>query len=363
MSSKIDRREEVRRIVAWIGEEDPLDRRSVAGWSRSPDADRVLERILDAFVEFGPEPRSRSARRPTRLAVVLVATLVVGAGAAAASGVLFGGPAPEAVKNDLANTDQGMPPDLRENPDVRNAHLAAETDGAQLYAAALADGGYCLEIVTQESGPRGAVCTPSSTAAGEPIEITVPFVDPITLDSPIVVGGRVNAGAVTSLTATFADGSSQAVPLGDDGYFIFRVAPEHLRSTHLDGATLSAADASGQQIATGSVPPSDFTDPRDADRRQPIFVSTISTHDDFTKVLGVEGRVNLSGAATLELRYPDGTTVAVALDHEGRYHYDVPTARRGDLFDEPGWLIARDPSGNEIARARVAAVAYWRASG
>jgi hypothetical protein len=192
------------------------------------------------------------------------------------------------------------------------------------------------------------------------IHVTVPFDDPLTTSSPFVVGGRVNVSGATSLRATFADGSTQPIALGDDGFFVFAVATDQLSQAHLHGMKLVAADAAGTEIASVDVPPTDFSDPEKQDAKQPIFVSTISTESDLTKVLGVEGSVNIPGAVTLELRYPDGTTVAIPLAADGSYRYDLPERRTGDLFDEPGWLIARDASGNELARAPVASVASWR---
>jgi hypothetical protein len=304
-------------------------------------------------------PLPRRGRRP----LIMVAALVIaGAGVAAAAQIL-GGPAPSRVKEDLVNVDQGMPSDLRYNPDVQNARLVARADGASLYFASLADGGYCSEIVTPTSGPAGAICVTGASLDQEPtIHVTVPFVDPVTTSSPFVVGGRVNVGGATSLQATFADGSTQSIVLGDDGFFVFAVATEELTEAHQQGVRLVATDIAGMEIASVDVPPTDFSNPAKQDARQPIFVSTISTQNDLTRVLGVEGSVNIAGAVNLELSYPDGTTVDIPLTADGHYHYDLPKRRTGDLFDVPGWLIARDRSGNELARTPVAAVAYWRAT-
>ena len=248
------------------------------------------------------------------------------------------------------------------NPDVKDARLVAQADGASLYYASLADGGYCSEIVTPASGPAGAICVTGGSLDQEPIHVTVPFDDPVTTSSPFVVGGRVNVSGATSLQATFADGSTQSITLGDDGFFVFAVGADQLAEAHQHGVKLVAADAAGTEIASVDIPPTDFSDPAKQDAKQPIFVSTISTQNDLTKVLGVEGSVNVPGAVTLELRYPDGTTVDIPLAADGRYRYDVPEQRTGDLFDTPGWLIARDASGKELARTPVAAVAYWRSN-
>ncbi len=340
---------------------DPLGGRSIVGWSRTDEADAMLRLViageLSAGVDaFARKPTRRRGKRPIILAAAL---LITGVSVAAASGLL-GGPAPLRVKEDLANVDQGIPSDLRYNPDVRNARLVAQADGASLYYASLADGGYCSEIVTPASGPAGAICVAGGNLDQEQIHVTVPFVDPVTTSSPFVVGGRVNVTGATSLEATFADGGTQSITLGDDGFFVFAVATDQLSEAHEHGVTLVAADSAGAQIASVDVPPTDFSDPEKQDAKQPIFVSTISTENDLTKVLGVEGSVNIPGAVTLELRYPDDTAVTIPLAADGTYRYDLPERRTGDLFDVPGWLIARDASGNELARAPVAAVAHWR---
>jgi hypothetical protein len=357
------RRRDTQQLISLIARCDPLDRPTM-GWSRTSEADAMVRRIAAGELTAPRDTvRDTSTRRRNRRPAIMVAALLIaGAGVAAAAQIL-GGPAPSQVKEDLASVDQGMPPDLRYNPDVQSARLVAQADGASLYYANLADGGYCSEIVTPISGPAGAICVAGANLEQEPlIHVTVPFDDPLTLSSPFVVGGRVNVGGATSLEATFADGSTQSITLGDDGFFVFAVATAQLAEANQQGLRLVANDATGTEIASVDVPPTDFSNPAKQDARQPIFVSTISTQSDFTKVLGVEGSVNIPGAVTLELRYPDGHTVDIPLAADGHYHYDVPEQRTGDLFDTPGWLIARDASGNELARTAVAAVAYWRSA-
>lgn len=355
------RRRDTQELISLIADCDPLGDRPIIGWSRTGEADAMFRRIIAGELSgcvdtIAATPSRRSRKRPAILAVAL---LLTGAGFAAASGLL-GGPAPSQVKEDLVNVDQGMPSDLRYNPDVKDARLVAQADGASLYYASLADGGYCSEIVVPPSRPAGAICVAGGSLDQEPIHVTVPFVDPVTTSSPFVVGGRVNVSGATSLRATFAGGITQSITLGDDGFFVFAVAADELAEAHRHGVKLVAADAAGTEIASVDIPPTDFSNPAEQDAKQPIFVSTISTENDLTKVLGVEGSVNIPGAVTLELRYPDDTTVDIPLAADGSYRYDVPEQRTGDLFDTPGWLIARDASGNELARAPVAAVAYWR---
>jgi RNA polymerase sigma-70 factor, ECF subfamily len=345
-----------------VRQTDPLGGSSIAGWSVSPEANAILARILDSAEPVSEASRQRRAGPRVLRVVAIAAALVLAAALGAVAGELVGAPAPTSVKRDLAGVDQGMPADLRLNPDVENAVLAASSESASLYYAALNDGGYCYEIVTATEGGRGAVCTPAADVRAQAIEITMPFTDPVSPRSPIEVGGRVNVAA-TSFEVRFADGLRAPIQLGANGFYLYEVPRAQVESAHVDGFDLIAYDAAGGSLAIATAPPTDFRDPGAVDRARPIFVSTISTHEDFTKVIGVEGSVNVDGARRLELRYPDGSTKRIPIRSDGSYHYDLPVDRLDDLASLPGELIAYDADGEEIARAPVASVAYWHSGG
>jgi hypothetical protein len=346
-------------VMTLVRDADVVTPGGRSGWAASAEADAILRTILAG--EITVIDRKATQHRIARV-LLLAAALVLAAAAGAAAGEILGRPAPATVQRDIANVDEGMPADLRLNPDVQDARLAAVAGEASLYSATLADGGYCFEIVTVAEGPRGAVCTPGPSVGSLPIEITVPFTDPITASSPIVVGGRVNVAAST-LEARFADGATEPIALGTDGFYLFVVPAGELAGAHANGFELQARDATDLVTGSSSVPPSDTRSPRATDRLMPIFVSTISTHEDFTKVLGVEGRVNVEGATRLELRYPDMTTVRIPIDEQGRYHYLLPAGRQDDLGERPGSLTALDVNGDQVATAPVASVAYWQGHG
>ncbi|MEP6758167.1 MAG: hypothetical protein ABJB55_03130 [Actinomycetota bacterium] len=348
-----------RELMTMVRDADPASPQDRTNWATSTQAEAVLRMILASEVSVvDHEPKEYRTMR-----VVLVAVaIVLAAAAGAAAGEILGTPAPATVQQDFTNVDVGMPADLRLNPDVRDARLAAVTEGAALYFATLSDGGYCLEIVTDADGARGAVCTPGAAVGSLSIEITAPFTDPITATSPIVVGGRVNVAA-SSLEARFADGVTGAIPLGAESFYVFSVPNDELAGAHTNGLELIARDATGAVTGSSRVPPSETRRPEATDRLMPIFVSTISTHEDFTKVLGVEGRVNVGHAVRLELRYPDATTVRIAIDGQGRYRYLLPSGRQDDLAELPGTLTAYDAEGQQVATAPVASVAYWHGLG
>jgi hypothetical protein len=300
---------------------------------------------------------TRRRHRKVILAVASAAALALtGAGFAAAA--LFGWPAPQHVKNEIAAVDRGLPADLRLNPDVEHARAVAATGTATLYAASLHDGGSCTEIVTAGDRGRGATCTAGAQLASQPLDVTMPFDDQAGTDSPIAVGGRVNTEAGASLDVRYADGSSDPIPLGDHRYFLFEIPAAHRATVHSSGLELVARDDQGSVVARASVP-ADWDDRAVPDEQAPLYVSTRSDESDFTKVYGLEGHVSAPGAVRLELDYGDGTRVPIPLQSDGSYEYSVSSDRIGD-FMQPRELSALDEHGRVVASTWVAAVAYRR---
>lgn len=302
--------------------------------------------------------RRRRRRALARGVVVCSLGVLVLAGAAFGTAALLGWPAPPHVKKEIAAVDQGLPADLRLNPDVEHARAVAATETATLYAASLHDGGSCTELVTAGDRGRGATCTTGAQADSRPLDVTMPFDDEAGPDSPVAVGGRVNAESGTSLQVVYADGSREAIPFGDDRYFLFEIPAAHRASVHASGLELVARDEHGAVVARGTVP-ADWDDPAVPDEQAQLYVSTRSDESDFTKVYGLEGHVGAAEAARLELEYGDGTRVLIPLQADGSYDYTVPADRYGD-FMQPRQLIALDNGGQVVASAWVAAVAYWR---
>jgi hypothetical protein len=350
MSRTTDLRELVRRV-------DPVRAEEIERWTGSADSRAILDRVLAVAVDSVRVPRLRRRRRVVLLAV---AALVLGGGIAGASSYLFGQPAPESVKRDIAGIDRGLPADIRLNPDVRNARAVASTGPSTLYFASLKDGGYCLEISTGAEGGRGAVCVTAAQVEAQPIEVTVPFTDPIRADSPVTIGGRVDVSGAAALDIRYADGTTQGIDLGDDRFFVFDIPADRLEDVHRSAFELEALGIDGTVVGTTQIPPVAPED-RSLNDRMPIYVETISNGDDFTKVLGVKGTVNVGGATNLELHYPNGTVVQIPIATDGSYRYDIPSGHQGDFAKWPGSLMARDVQGDVIATATVASVAWWEA--
>jgi hypothetical protein len=330
---------------------DPIDPVVATDWSTSDDARWLRDRITATTVAASRTARARRGRRVAVGAIVLTAGLAT---AAAAVGRL-GSPAPDPIRQHLAALDRGMPADLRLDPDLEHTRAVAATSSGVLYGADLADGGYCLEVASADR-PRGAVCITAGHLSDQAIEVTAPI--PSSGD-PLLVGGRINDERIERIVIRFVRGQSQNAVLGLDRYWLFEV-PDSERDTALnDGVEVDGLAADGTTSFTWGVPPLRDEDPDGTrfDSTQPIFVSTISTDDDLTVVLGIEGWLNAAGATTLELEYPDGTTTAIAVGTDGAYDFILPASRHHDFARSTGRLVARDANGTIIASAPVSSVA------
>lgn len=306
-------------VIELVRTVDPLDRAELARWVATAQPPNLgLDR---------PTPRPR--RRAAKVAGGIVAAITVVGGVAAASGLLGGSPPPD-VQQDLANVDDGMPADLRYNPDVAGARRVASSPRASLYLATLRDGG----LLPRDRDRR-------SPSLGRDVH------DPGTgFDAAARCHGAA-AGVVRC--APRPRRARQRRP--------------RLGTAHPLRRRLVGLDREGSTIASLAVPPLDDDDPTGTahDDDQPMVVSTTSDDRDLTLVLGIEGRVNVSGVARLQLRYPDGTGEDIPMHADGTYDVDIATDSRSAFARQPGILRALDASGRVVATTPVASVAWWRA--
>ena len=244
-------------------------------------ADALQDDLRTAYARF----LARRSRRRRMAAVTILGavTALVVATAGIGAARLLGWLAPERVKQEIAAVDRGMPADLRLNPNVERARAVASTPSATLYAASLRDGGSCTEIVTDGDRGRGATCATSAAQGAEALELVAPSDEAPAPDAPIVIGGRLNAGAGASVEAVYADSSTDPVPLGEDRYFLFEVPAARRASVHASGLELVARDRDGAVVGRGTLP-ADWDDAAVPDERAPLFVGTRSDESDFTKV-------------------------------------------------------------------------------
>ena len=320
-----------------------------------------LELIRNDLMHAARRLASRRVRRrrTVRAGIVAGGGVALLGGAAVAAERLLGGPAPPAVKRDLAAVDSGLPADLRLNPDVVHAHSVASTGASTVYYAALSDGGYCAELVTAGERRRGAVCTTDASAGNHPIGVTVPFTDPVKADSPVTVSGRVELADAVRLELRYPDGATDRVRLGLGRFYVYDVPAEHLASVHAHGLLLVARNAAGSELASAVVPSDGVTPTKPSERtRDPLEAVTSVDDGDLSNVLAVSGRAP-NGAATVELALADGPTTRAAV-REGAFRLTLDSAARGALR-RPATLTARAADGRAIARRVVAAPSFWLA--
>lgn len=310
--------------------------------------------LLAGYTKF--VARKQRSRRLAGVAAVAAAAALMLAGAAFGAAALLGWPAPAHVKQDLAAVDKGLPADLRLNPDVESARAVASDGSATLYAASLRDGGSCSELVTDSNRARGATCETAADQAAHPLDLVAPD-EQAGPNTSIVLGGRITTPTAESLEAQYADGSTDAVKLGSDGYFVFVVPGAHQSSVHSSGLEMVARDHEGATVAR-SVLPADWDDPAVSDDQAPLYVSTRSDESDFTKVYGIEGHVSAPGVVKLELAYADGSTALIPVA-DGSFDFAIPSEHIGD-FMQPRLLRALNTDGVTVTTTEVAAVAYWR---
>ena len=339
-------------VMERVRRADPIEGHVGDEWSSSQDAQRMFAVIVGTNVVALHATRRRRAPWIGGAAVVAGAL----ATAAAASGVL-GDPAPERIRAHLAAVDEGLPDDLRLNPDVDNAMAVASTADGVLYAADLQGGGFCYEVASDGDRPRGAVCVRASRLGDRAIDITAPI--PADDGAPLLVGGRINDDRVEQVVARYPNGTSEAVQLGLSGYWLLEVPDDARDGALAEGLEIVGLDSAGNDVSTAEVPALRDDDPDGTahDAAQPIFVSTISAEHDLTLVLGVEGSVNVAGATTLELQYPDGMTTPVALAADGSFRLDLPAERQSTFANAWGQLVARDVEGAIVASASFSSVA------
>jgi hypothetical protein len=273
---------------------------------------------------------------------------------------VLGGPAPEPVKEHLAELDRGMPADLRYDADLEHTRAVAATASGVLYLADTRDGGYCIEVVSETDRPRGAICLTGAQVGVRPIEVTAPLPDSDT--TPLLVGGRADDDRVAAIRVRYADGTVTDVPFGTDRAWLLEVPATQQASALAQGLTIVGVDAAGAKVDDVTVPPLRDDDPLGTrhDAEQRLVSSTISDGDDFRLVLGIEGDVNVARPPRLTLHYPDGTTVRVPLAEDGSFALMLPERRTDDFADQAGRLVVTR-EGEVIAKTTVASVAYWRA--
>ena len=95
-----------------------------------------------------------------------------------------------------------------------------------------------------------------------------------------------------------------AIALGDNGFFIFDVPNQHVAAVHSADFSVLGLNETGEKVAEVAVPAIGVEPEGPIEDPAPITVDTISDASDFTKVLGVRGRVNAEGAGCWSGEHP-----------------------------------------------------------
>lgn len=321
-----------------------------------PDNLRALGDELEIAAQHLVTARKRRERTMRVAALAALSTLVLAGGAIAAERI-FGDPAPEAVKNDIAAVDDGLPAEIRLNPHVTEAYSVAESETAVLYYAALDDGGYCTQLVINGK-EHAAQCITAAQASSLPIAVTISTPDPGTTTDALTIAGRVNADVADHLAVAIG-GDVHEVAMGDDEFFAFDLSASDVIAARASGFSIKALNAAGEQVAEtdlsnifAEAPPS----------TEPIEVTYRSNERDLSLLLGLDGHATDPKITSLELRYPDGEIQEISLAPNREFHLGFSNARIDDFADAVGVLIGRDASGKVVAKRPVASVAYFRAA-
>lgn len=223
--------------------------------------------------------RARELQRPrhTRPALLLVAALAVGVLIAAPAIALRGHivrafdeapTAPQRVQKSFAALDEGVPPKLQSGVLATEARKVLEVpagskETAVLWLAPMKRGGFCT--ITELEGPGGSrrgaggECTPlqRDLSLESSLHGSV-SADGVIRSGPVLVHGWVGLAKASSVTVTFEDGGTAAVPFVwvakpvDSGFFVYSVPPLHWRVGHLP-TRLIVQDAKAKEIANEAI--------------------------------------------------------------------------------------------------------------
>jgi hypothetical protein len=223
--------------------------------------------------------RARELRRPrhTRPALLLAAALVVAVLIAAPAIALRGHivrvfdeapTAPKRVQKSFAALDEGVPPKLQSGVLATEARKVLEApagsnETAVVWLAPVRRGGFCT--ITELEGPGGSrrgaggECTPvrRGLSLESSLHGTV-SADGVILSGPVLLHGWVRLSKASSVTVTFEDGGTAAVPFVwvskpvDSGFFVYSVPPLHWQVGHLP-RRLIVEDAKAKEIANKTI--------------------------------------------------------------------------------------------------------------
>lgn len=191
-----------------------------------PDDATALRIYALATMKSPQRPRHR---RKVGTAVVVAAAVIVGSAIAAVT--LLGRPAPKGIQTTIHSSAVGFFP---EHPGLvrTTARVVAESPDATLYGISDRQGNYCVELIGAGKGlvwsfrcdqgwRVGDHYFAGGSAGSDVSAITVDGAEP-----PVVWWGRLTEGT-TKAQASYPDGTTEQIPLGRNGFFVYEPSPEN----------------------------------------------------------------------------------------------------------------------------------------
>jgi hypothetical protein len=223
--------------------------------------------------------RARELQRPRhrRPALLLAAALAVAVLIAAPAIALRGHivrvfdeapTAPKRVQKSFAALDEGVPPKLQSGVLATEARKVLEApagsnETAVVWLAPMKRGGFCTitELEAPSGSRRGAGGECTLLRRDLSLESSLHgsiSADGVIRSGPVLLHGWVDLPKASTVTVTFEDGGSAAVPFVwvskpvDSGFFVYSVPPLHWQVGHLP-RRLIVEDAKAKQIANKTI--------------------------------------------------------------------------------------------------------------
>jgi hypothetical protein len=199
----------------------------------------------------GSQPRRIRRRRLLVPALVAVAVLIVGVAIAAAlDGIPWWESAPpptnrEAVEQALApDVGRDFPP----SPDRTRARAVAKDGDAELVAAPVGDGGYCLTVLFAGHAVDGPSCEYQPTPTSRTYAQSRMSGEPLWL-----VYGRLLDPDAALIDLSEAVGAPLLVPLHYSGFFVVKVPKERWEALNDRVGPIKTLDSSGATLHSGCI--------------------------------------------------------------------------------------------------------------
>lgn len=273
-----------------------------------PRLERLLP-VLKQAARVNPNPRSQRTRLLLLVTVGLLATAAIAVGA-----VVIGQPAPKDVKDSFAAADRLF---MKAGLNTDSAQAVAVDGDTVLYAAESAGGGYCA--ILRGPGVTGRLNCRSGVSS---VALTIYESTLTQPNEPIVLDGRLsNRGS--SLAGILSNGQSVSIPVGTNGFFVYRPNAQQEAAVRTGGITLIERDKAGNQTDRRAIAP-------------PLQVSTVGIPPH-----RIVGHVRLHGARYVavtvlvlngKVAAQNGSDGLVEVDPKGRFTWTAPVSAGDDYL-------------------------------